>query len=85
LPQIPCPACSPLKLRQSPPSSAKPWGMPYTHACQSIEDALLDKIKAGYATNPFTKKLESATTRMRNITQMEGYWFINECLVVPKG
>jgi hypothetical protein len=48
-----------------------------------LEDAILEEIRTGYAEDPFTKKLISATPGIPNIHQEENFWFINNHLVVP--
>jgi hypothetical protein len=50
-----------------------------------LEDAILDEIKQGYVTDPHTAKLISAATGMPNIVQRDGFWFVDERLVVPNG
>jgi hypothetical protein len=50
-----------------------------------LEDAILDEIKQGYLTDPHTEKLISAATGMPNIVQKDGFWFVDERLVVPNG
>jgi hypothetical protein len=50
-----------------------------------LEDAILDEVKQGYASDPFTEKLTSASSGMQNITNKNGFWFIDERLVIPSG
>ena len=52
--------------------------------CFELEDALLDEIRAGYADDPFTEKLTCAVPGMMNVKKENGFWFIDECLVIPK-
>src|SRR6266404_3293192 len=55
------------------------------HSRFDLEDAILEQIKTGYAADPFTEKLQSAAAGMDNITQTNGYWFIDNRLVIPAG
>jgi hypothetical protein len=48
-----------------------------------LEDALLEEIRAGYTSDPFTQKLTSAAPGMQNVRQDDGFWFIDDRLVVP--
>ena len=48
-----------------------------------LEDALLEDIKKGYNTDPFTEKLTSAATGMPNIRQANGFWLVDERLLIP--
>ena len=50
-----------------------------------LEDALLDEIKLAYVTDPHVAKLTSAATGMPNIQQRDGFWFVDDRLVVPNG
>ena len=50
-----------------------------------LEDALLDEIKLGYVTDPHIAKLRSAALGMPNIQQRDGFWFIDNRLVIPNG
>jgi hypothetical protein len=50
-----------------------------------LEDAILDEVKQGYASDPFTEKLTSASSGMQNITNKNSFWFIDERLVIPSG
>jgi len=50
-----------------------------------LEDALLDEIKLGYVTDPHIAKLTSAALGMTNIQQRDGFWFVDDRLVVPNG
>ena len=57
-----------------------------THKIRSrfdLEDALLEDIKRGYETDPFSKKLTSAATGMTNIQQTNGFWFVDDRLLIP--
>ena len=49
----------------------------------NLEDALLEDIKKGYDTDPFSKKLTSVATGMVNITQRNGFWFVDNQLLIP--
>ena len=51
--------------------------------CFDLEDAILDEIKSGYTNDPFTQKLAKASTGMTNVWSENGFWFINDRLVVP--
>ena len=58
-----------------------------THKIQSrfeLEDALLQDIKTGYETDTFTEKLTSVAGGMPNIQMQNGFWFVDNCLFVPK-
>ena len=48
-----------------------------------LEDAILDELKSGYANDPFTQKLTRASAGMTNVRMENGFWFINDRLVVP--
>jgi len=50
-----------------------------------LEDAILDEIKQGYLTDTFVTKLTSAAASMKNVKQQQGFWFINDRLVVLNG
>ena len=50
-----------------------------------LEDAILDEIKLGYEADLFTQKLATAATGMDNVQQRNGFWFVNDRLVVPAG
>ena len=50
-----------------------------------LEDAILDEIKQGYASDAFVQKLTSAATGMANVENKHGFWFIDGRLVVPNG
>jgi hypothetical protein len=50
-----------------------------------LEDAILDEIKQGYVTDPHTAKLTEAAPGMTNIQQKNGFWFIDDRLVIPNG
>jgi hypothetical protein len=50
-----------------------------------LEDAILDEIKLGYDTDPFVEKLSSAAAGMPNIKLENGFWFVDNRLVVPHG
>ena len=50
-----------------------------------LEDALLDEIKLGYVTDPHTAKLTSAALGMHNVCQKDGFWFVDDRLVIPNG
>ena len=50
-----------------------------------MEDALLEEIKLGYVSDPHITKLTDASLGMPNITQKNGFWFIDERLVIPNG
>jgi hypothetical protein len=49
-----------------------------------LEDTLLQEIKTGYDTDLFTAKIQGASSGMPNVTQTNGFWFIDDCLFVPK-
>lgn len=50
-----------------------------------LEDAILDEIKQGYTTDPFIAKLTSASSGMANVEQHNGFWFLDDRLVIPNG
>ena len=50
-----------------------------------LEDAILDEIKLGYEADQFTQKLATTATGMDNVQQRNGFWFVNNRLVVPTG
>ncbi len=49
----------------------------------NLEDTLLEQIRTGYETDPFTTKLWSMCSRMSNIVLKNGFWFISNWLFVP--
>ena len=53
------------------------------HSRFQLEDNLLDEIRQGYSQDPFTKKIVNAATGMDNIRSENGFWFINDRLIVP--
>ena len=55
------------------------------HSRFELEDALLEEIKLGYVSDPHIMKLTDASLGMPNITQKNGFWFIDERLVIPNG
>lgn len=55
------------------------------HTRFELEDALLAEIKAGYKSDPFAIKLVEAAPGMPNVTNKQGFWFIDERLYVPNG
>jgi hypothetical protein len=56
---------------------------PNVHSRFEMEDALLDNIRTGYDTDPFTKKLASSALGMPNIREQNGFWFVDDRLFVP--
>ena len=50
-----------------------------------LEDALLDKIKLRYDTDPHIAKLTSAALGMPNVWQQNGFWFVDDRLDVSHG
>lgn len=50
-----------------------------------LEDTILDKIRQGYDTDPHTAKLLEAAPRMPNLVHKDGFWFIDDRLVIPNG
>jgi hypothetical protein len=50
-----------------------------------LEDAILDEVKQGYALDPFTEKLTSASSGIQNVTNKNSFWFIDKHLVIPSG
>ncbi|KAF8801922.1 hypothetical protein BYT27DRAFT_7008518, partial [Phlegmacium glaucopus] len=49
----------------------------------SLDDALLSGIKEGYINDPFVQKLTLASIGMDSIQSENGFWFINNRLVIP--
>ena len=49
----------------------------------NLDTDLINAIKTGYSNDPFVKKLTSASTGMEIIKQQDGFWFINDHLVIP--
>lgn len=49
-----------------------------------LEDTILEQIRNGYSTDPYTKTLEAAAPSMPNIHFTNGYWFVDNRLFVPK-
>jgi hypothetical protein len=50
-----------------------------------LEDAILDEIKQGYETNLHTSKLIEASPGMPNLILKDGFWFLDDRLVIPNG
>ena len=48
-----------------------------------LEDTLLEEIRNGYKNDPFTNKLANVALGMNNVTQENGFWFIDGHLFVP--
>jgi hypothetical protein len=48
-----------------------------------LEDAILDEIRTGYATDPFTAKLKGAAPGMHTVSQRNGFWFVDNRLFIP--
>jgi hypothetical protein len=48
-----------------------------------LEDALLEEIKAGYSEDPFVDKLTCAAPGMENVKQENGFWFVDDRLIIP--
>ena len=81
-------AADALSRLSDPPLHTVASMMSTTHtqkicSCFNLEDALLEDIKKGYNTDPFSKKLMSAATGMVNITQRNGFWFMDDRLLIP--
>ena len=55
------------------------------HSRFELEDALLDKIKLGYISDPQIAKLTNTALGMTNIQQHNRFWFVDDCLVIPNG
>ena len=53
------------------------------HSRFHLEDTLLEEIRNGYKNDPFTNKLANAAPSMNNVTQENGFWFIDGHLFVP--
>jgi RNase H-like domain found in reverse transcriptase/Integrase zinc binding domain/Reverse transcriptase (RNA-dependent DNA polymerase) len=49
----------------------------------SIDDDTINKIKQGYDTDPWCKKLLTASRGMQEIHIKDGLWFVNERLIIP--
>ena len=48
-----------------------------------LDDNMLNAIKSGYLSDPFIAKLTSASAGMDSIHNENGFWFINNRLVIP--
>ena len=48
-----------------------------------LEDAILEDIKQGYDSDSFTEKLTNAAAGMTNIQHKNGFWFVDNRLVIP--
>ena len=55
----------------------------HTTSKLDLDTNILTAIKDGYANDAFTQKLISASTGMNCIKQTNGFWFINDRLVIP--
>ena len=56
---------------------------PTTSSKLNLDTDILNAIKDGYTTDPFINKLQSASSGMDSIKNSNGFWFINDRLVVP--
>lgn len=56
---------------------------PKIRTCFDLEDAFLQDIKKGYKMDTFIKKLTSVVTGMTNIQQQNGFWFVDDHLLIP--
>jgi hypothetical protein len=50
-----------------------------------VDDALVNKIREGYAEDPWCKQLLSAARGMPELRIKDGLWFIGERLIIPAG
>ena len=48
-----------------------------------LEDTLLENIRAGYNSDPFTQKLANSAPGMPNVREESGFWFIDDRLFIP--
>ena len=48
-----------------------------------LNTSLLTAIKTGYLSDPFVSKLTSASAGLNIISNKDGFWFINDRLVIP--
>jgi integrase-like protein len=48
------------------------------------KDALLNEIKLGYKSDPFTEKLTTAAHGMHDVRKENKFWFVNNQLFIPK-
>ena len=48
-----------------------------------LDTSLLTAIKTGYLSDPFISKLTSASAGLNIISNKDGFWFINDRLVIP--
>ena len=53
------------------------------HTRFHLEDTILEEIRKGYVTDPFTAKLAATAPGMHNIRQQNGFWFVDDRLFVP--
>jgi hypothetical protein len=54
-------------------------------ACKTtltLDSNLLSAIKTGYSSDPFITKLTRASASLDIVKQRDGFWFINDCLVI---
>ena len=56
---------------------------PNIHSRFGMEDAMLENIRNGYDTDPFTKKLACSAPGMPNIRKENDFWFVDDRLFVP--
>ena len=54
-----------------------------TSSTFELDTSLLSAIKQGYLSDPFITKLISASTGLDSISNKNGFWFINDRLVIP--
>jgi integrase-like protein len=55
-----------------------------SNSCFALKDALLNEIKIGYESDPFTEKLTAAAHGMHNVRKENEFWFVNNQLFIPK-
>lgn len=57
----------------------------YSETKFTVDDDMVQKLKAGYLSDPWCRKLKEAATRMTELMVKDGLWFLGNCLVVPAG
>ena len=62
-----------------------PPAKPTTHSVITVDDALIQRIRESYASDPWCQKLLSASHGMPNLTVRNGLWYLNDRLIIPAG
>ena len=64
-------------------SSALPENGVNTMLTIAMDDSVLRKIQSGYQDDEFCKKLMDPSFAMKNVSMVNGLWYIGDRLVIP--